>query len=85
MYLQLDRESCAPAAHRNLAGKEMMRRLEDNPGLVADREPVPGEVGKILVAASSVPRTVLRTEDKRLDLVLKQLHNCGRCDTVEPY
>jgi hypothetical protein len=56
-----------------------------SPVLVAGMEPVPGEVGDIRVVASLVQCIVLRNEDNRLDLVLKKLHNCGRCDIVEPY
>ena len=53
-------------------------------GLVAGRELVPAEE----VVAPPVPEEpvayiVLHIKGKKLDLVLKKLHNCGRYDTVE--
>jgi len=60
----------------------MVWGVEHSSDLVADRELVPGEVGKIQVAVLSVQYIVLHNEDNRLDLVLKKLHNCGRYDTV---
>jgi hypothetical protein len=81
----LDQGSWVPVAHSQMGNKELRRGVEHNPALGADREPVPGEVAGIGVAVSSVPCIVLRNEDNRFDPVLKQLHNCGRRGTVEPY
>jgi len=56
--------------------------VEHSLDLVVDKELVPGEMRKIQAAVLSVQYIVLHNEDKRLDLELMKLHNCGRYDTV---
>jgi hypothetical protein len=58
--------------------------VEQSPGPVAGRELVlAGEVVAPQAPEKSIRCIVLRTEDKRLDLVLKKTHNCDKYDTVE--
>ena len=61
----------------------MALRVKHSPGLVADRELVLEDGGKPQALETPIQRTVPRIEDKMLDLGLKKLHNCDRCDIVE--